>query len=109
MRIFYGINNQVIDVTEICYNNLKKNNTIVIPKGDNARASIFGDPLFGILKKIFIMQENNNVIEYDDTLEIKIDLTNNNVTVSSEYDNVDKFYNVNDVDYKINNIHKQLD
>lgn len=108
MKIFYGINSQSIDVSEICYNNLKKNNTIVIPKGDIARASIFGDPLFGILKKIFILDDNGVINEYDDSLEIKIDLTNNNVTVSSEYDNVDKFYNVNDIDYKINNIHRQL-
>lgn len=109
MRFFYGINSQSVEITEICYNNLKKNNIIVIPNGDIARASYFGDPLFGILKKIFIMDDNGLISEYDDSLEIKIDLTNNNITTNS-HNNQNEIQNdgMNEIDYKINNIHKQL-
>jgi hypothetical protein len=82
MNIFYGVNYRAIDITNICYDNLKTNNTIVIPKGDIARTSLFGDPLFGVLKKIFIMDNNGNMKEYDNSVEIKIDLTNNNIITS---------------------------
>ena len=32
MKIYYGIRDNIIDVTQICYNKLLVNNTITIPK-----------------------------------------------------------------------------
>jgi hypothetical protein len=54
MKIFYGIQNNYIDVTEICLSKLIKNNIITIPSNDHNREKYFTDPLPGILKKIFI-------------------------------------------------------
>ena len=48
MIIKYGIIDNNIDVTDICYNILCKNNVITIPESDYYRAKYFGDPLVGI-------------------------------------------------------------
>ena len=46
MKITYGINNNVIDVTKLCKERLlTKNNIIVIPSGDSNRAKHFTDPI----------------------------------------------------------------
>ena len=79
MKITYGINNNVIDVTKLCKERLlTKNNIIVIPSGDGNRAKHFTDPIGGIKKKIFI--ENNGIIhEYEDNLRIEINIINNSI------------------------------
>ena len=51
--IYYGANNKYIDVTYICNLILyRSNKTMTIPKDDNARAHMFGDHLYGVLKHI---------------------------------------------------------
>ena len=56
MKITYGITeNDVIDVTEICKEQLlTTNNIIVIPYHDGNRAKHFTDPYFGIKKKYLL-------------------------------------------------------
>ena len=49
MIIKYGIVDNNIDVTDICYNKLCNNNIITIHEGDHNREKYFGDPLFGVL------------------------------------------------------------
>lgn len=49
--IFYGINENKVDVTEICKNKLIFRNSITIPKGDINRSRHFNDHLVGIEKK----------------------------------------------------------
>lgn len=69
-KIEYGIDMSKIDITDIV---LKKNdkNIFYIPNGDEARVSLFGDPLYGTVKKIFITSENNRyVIETNDFVYI---------------------------------------
>ena len=54
MKITYGINNNVIDVTKLCKERvLTKNYIIVIPSGDSNRAKHFTDPILGIKKNIY--------------------------------------------------------
>jgi len=48
MKIYYGIESNYFDVTEICSSKLMINNIITIPNGDNNRAKHFTDPLPGI-------------------------------------------------------------
>lgn len=75
MRILYGLINNNIDVTELCYNKLNYNNIISIPCGDNERASFFTDPIFGTKKKIFIKKDDNSdLLEFEDNLELKINI-----------------------------------
>jgi len=54
IKIFYGIPDNVVDVTEIAIQNFLVDNTLRIPINDNYRASVFGDPIYGVLKSIFI-------------------------------------------------------
>ena len=82
MKITYGIVGNTIDVTEICYSKLLKNDIITIPCGDHSRAFFFTDPLNGILKQIFIT--NKVTIEYDHTLTIKINVIDETITVINQ-------------------------
>jgi len=95
MKIFYGIPNNNIEVTEICYNKLMLNNIITIPDSDKFRASQFSDPIFGIHKKVFIINDDEYISEYNENQLIKIDISNNKIETI-------------DVDKKITNIHSQL-
>ena len=97
MKIYYGISNVLIDVTNICINQLMTNNIIAIPRGDVNRARYFTDPLIGVHKKIVI--ENNNIIsEYDEFIQIKINTSNNTISTITE----------NDINNKITNIQSNL-
>jgi FkbM family methyltransferase len=93
MKIYYGITNNLIDVTNICINKLMQNNIITIPQGDNNRSNYFTDPCFGIHKKIIIDNK-----EYDEFDEIKINIINNTITTE----------NINYINNKINNLHSKL-
>lgn len=78
IEINYGVLNNYIDVTNICYSKLIINNILTIPAGDGNRANIFGDPLHGTLKSIFIVN-NTITTEYKDNINIKINILNNNI------------------------------
>jgi hypothetical protein len=72
MIIKYGLINNNIDVTDICHSILCNKNIITIPEGDCNRAKYFGDPMEGILKSIFIINDLNEIIEYNHTKTIYI-------------------------------------
>jgi len=74
MQILYGIITQLIDVTAVCYQKLRYGNLIFIPAGDHTRARFFTDPIFNVIKSIFIRFDNGSMSEYDDTLYIKINI-----------------------------------
>jgi len=73
MRILYGTPTSNIDVTDICIQDLKCNNYIIIPKGDLARAKIFTDPLPNVLKYIIVVSESG-ISEYNDSSSVYIDM-----------------------------------
>jgi len=100
-KITYGIDNNWIDVTNICFQKLQINNIIIIPHGDGNRTNIFSDPIYGTLKKIFIFI-NNEKYEYDDNHIIKINLNDNTFT-STNYIEIN-----NKINSKINKIHSKL-
>jgi FkbM family methyltransferase len=83
MKIYYGITNNHIDVTEICSEKLKTNNIIYIPSGDVTRANYFTDPLYGIHKKI-IIDHNDTLTEYDEYSNLKINMLTNKITAINE-------------------------
>uniref|UniRef100_A0A6C0LBY6 Methyltransferase FkbM domain-containing protein n=1 Tax=viral metagenome TaxID=1070528 RepID=A0A6C0LBY6_9ZZZZ len=99
MKILYGLFENNIDVSEICYNQLMKNSIITIPSRDNSRAAYFSDPIFGTLKKIIIIDNEGNTREYDDTLCVQINTITNEITVTD----VENFIN-----NKINHLHSTL-
>jgi FkbM family methyltransferase len=70
MKILYGIEDNYTDITRYF------SNIVFIPKNDDIRASIFGDPIFGIKKVIKIKDDyDNNLILNDE--EYLIILPNN--------------------------------
>jgi len=94
MNIYYGILDNKMDVTDICLDQLTKNNIIYIPSGDCNRAVIFTDPIPGVKKCIIIL--NNNVLtEYDEFTELNINIINN--TISTDV-----------IDKKLTNIQSKL-
>ena len=97
MKVFYGIRGNGIDVTDICLSKLTKNNIITIPSGDVNRANCLTDPLYGVLKQVFILNDDK-LTAYDDLCTIKINLLNNTVTTTSE----------NDITNRLANIHSTL-
>ena len=105
MQIKYGIENNNIDVTEICYKLLKNLSTgiINIPYGDNLRSKYFTDPLIGIHKSIYIYIDNVEYV-FDEYKRIKIDTINNKIidnTINYEFIN-------NEINNKTEKIHSQL-
>jgi FkbM family methyltransferase len=93
MRIYYGIIDNKIDVTNICIEQLKNNNTIIIPQGDSNRSRYFTDPLFGVHKKIFI-ETNGTISEHNEYKQIKINIVTNEIEPIN--------------DDKLSNIHSKL-
>jgi len=58
---------------------LKKENLLTIPAGDIHRSLYFTDPLFGIVKSVFVVLDGQ-VTEYDTHYTVHIDCTTNKVT-----------------------------
>ena len=114
MKIFYGITNNFIEITNICLSKLTNNNIITIPSGDQNRANYFTDPLIGIHKKI-IISINDNLTEYDEFIMLKINIINNTITTINEQNNNDKLknniittINENEINNKLKNIQSKL-
>jgi FkbM family methyltransferase len=97
IKIFYGISSNYTDVTNICLEKLTRNDIITIPMNDNYRASYFGDNFYGILKKIFIL-DNGVITEYNENFKIEIDIKKNIITTINE----------NDVNETLKNIQSKL-
>ena len=57
LRIEYGTDFVKIDVTKKCFE--RKNRMLYIPRGDEARGKIFGDPIYGFLKQVYIVDDKN--------------------------------------------------
>lgn len=89
MKIYYGVSDKSIDVTEICIQKLTKDNIITIPSGDDNRTIYFTDPLCDIHKKI-IIDNNDTITEYDEFTEIIINVLNNTINTKVTEDNVNK-------------------
>ena len=58
ITFYYGIDNKHIDITNIVFEKCITDNKIVIPGGDEERGFIFGDPVFGIVKIIYMVVNN---------------------------------------------------
>jgi hypothetical protein len=76
--VFYGVDSQKIDVSQIVIDQCTTNGIAYVPKGETARIELFSDPFPGILKRIFI----KNTLTNEDTIyeyftDIYIDTINN--------------------------------
>ncbi len=78
MKIYYGIPNKYIDITNTVISRCKINEeTILIPKNDIQRAFLFTDPSFGVEKHILIeLQGKYKLYDSDSEVVIKLNSTN---------------------------------
>lgn len=89
MEIFYGTADNNIDVTDICYTKLLHGNIITIPPGDFTRAWIFTDPVYGVIKKIFIkLKGDDNMMEYSHLLRLDINVVDHTITLHCIYSRI---------------------
>lgn len=97
MNIRYGLNENTINVTEMCFKKLLVRNIIKIPACDIRRANIFTDPMYGISKNIYIYMNDTETV-YDDNQNININIRDNTITTIDE----------NVINRKISEIHSTL-
>jgi len=109
MKILYGTESITIDVTDICYNKLMRKNIIRIIKNDDIRGLLFTDPCFGKIKHIYTVQ-NNITTEHDNTDDIYINTTTNEVFNKDIPNYIKEIYSTNLDTYKekLQHIHTQL-
>lgn len=58
ITFYYGVDDGYMDITNMVFEKCITNHKIVIPSGDDCRAFIFGDPMFGIVKYIYMIVNN---------------------------------------------------
>lgn len=80
ISIYYGILNNIIDITDIVFEKCMRNDIIFVPGNCDDRDSLFGDPIPGMNKYVFFY--------------IKDDNDNENVEIRSFYRDVTAFYDV---------------
>jgi FkbM family methyltransferase len=100
MIIKYGLIDNNIDITNICYEKMIYNGVIIIPSGDVNRATCFSDPVPHIPKSIFIINSENIVSEYNDSIIIYIYINTFTYHII--------LYNMLDIYQKLSNIHNNL-
>jgi len=106
MKILYGIEYNNIDVTEICYTKLMKNNIIKIKNCDEYRAKIFSDPCYRLAKSIFIVNDDQTRIKYSHKDNIYIDTKTNKIYINDLPDSIKESFP--DYDSVLKNIQSQL-
>jgi FkbM family methyltransferase len=82
----YGTSSKQIDITERVFLSCRKTFVIYIPACDDARAKIFGDPIFGTVKSIWI-----DGVAYG-TTPIFIDTVSNQIYTDSIPDYIEHIY-----------------
>ena len=106
MKILYGLGKDSIDVTVVCYEKLMKDNIIRIPDTEHSRFLLFTDPLYGKVKEITVIN-NQEVNVYDHTKTIFIDTLQGKI-----YENDDLPEHIQyifaDPDQKLEMIHKRV-
>lgn len=109
LRINFGTNEKNIDVTDIVYKKLIKNNIIFIQSNDENRVPYFTDPTVGKFKSIFITDENNITTEYPGFKHIFIDTNDNNKIYTENIPEyiLNVFPNY-DIDNKLIHIQRQI-
>ena len=77
LRFYYGTNEHQIDVTSNVIEKCIIDNEIFIPGHCNERAALFTDPLFGVIKNVYVVNNNKYCILSDNTYTC-INISNKN-------------------------------
>ena len=110
--IFYGfLGKKIIDVTKISYEKMMKQGIILIPKNDHSRAAVYGDPLEGVHKFIYIYNQECDLNAYYSSSEnVYIDTINNAIYTDKDVpQNILNIYPSREsLLKKLNKIHSEL-
>ena len=90
----YGTEKNSVDVTELVYTKCVSNDIVIIPADDISRAKIFGDPIWGSHKYLFIKDPFGTTRCYEPVSTIYIDLYFNKLYVCDELPDTVKKENV---------------
>lgn len=94
MKFYYGISSNKFDITSFVENNCIKDNVCYIPQSSAKRTLLFGDPIIGIHKFIFVLFHDVETV-YDEYTHISIDINTGEHVIS--------------VDDKLNLLHNNLE
>lgn len=72
MKISYGVEENMIDVTDQAMYHFWRDGVLRIPAGDWKRANIFGDPINGVEKSIFIEDDVGKTEAYDISTPVEV-------------------------------------
>ena len=97
IKITYGTTETQIDITTICLTHHTHNNIIKIQDGDSNRARYFSDPVYGMLKTIFVEIDGVKT-EHPHNESIEIDILNKTI----------KIITTEEIEEKLANIHRQI-
>lgn len=86
MQIYYGIESNKINITKKVLDTCLINNIICIPP--HMRVPIFGDPIVGTHKFIFINTDSNITLKYDDLTNVLFDIVTG-VELSNKIKSID--------------------
>jgi len=78
MQIYYGITNNKKDITQQCIDTCC-NGVIFIPAEEINRCQLYGDPVYGHVKSIFLVFSENEQYEVNANCEVQIDLNNKTI------------------------------
>lgn len=95
IKIRYGVDNLLIDVTTICLSRFKSGNNVYIPSTERLRAKYFTDPLIGVHKKIVISIDGIDK-GYDEDHHVMINLVDMNIVSISEIEIEQKLKSIHD-------------
>lgn len=82
-KLLYGTDSIFIDITDKAISK-STNGIINIPAGDQARARIYGDPVKGIVKYIYMVDELGNKTAYDISKHLNITVNTGEVAVIND-------------------------
>lgn len=114
MEVYYGYDDaHYINVTEAVFKKCLKDSGFLIPKTDEARAELFGDPYPGILKHILIVDKFGIYHRFSYSKEVKIEIPSISTqltTLNSPklwWEEKGKF--IKDPEERLKEMHKHLD
>ena len=100
LQIFFGIEQRYLDITEVvCRVCQREGDSIIIPKTEELRCSLFGDPCWGHLKHILVLEH---------TAPIRAQKYDHNTQFSVKIANLDKFPYVGNPHQKLARLHASL-
>ena len=110
MKFLYGIENNYVDITSIVLKKCLNDNIINIPFCDIVRANIFGDHIYGILKNVKVIFDDNTTKIYEDYKNIHFEIINNNlveINIKNMWWNKTGKY-IKDSNEKLTNLHPYI-